>query len=267
VLVVEPDRQRRHELVAALVASGADYLGADHVIVQPGSRTVLAFPTPLDSGKLLTADQVALAMTVSLVVAAEHGDEGGGVDRLARAHGCARLLVAALSDAPDAHEVVRCVSGILAAAAVWSVPAEDPRAFAALVGGLDGPVTHELVTWRRPLSRSPDVVTVRFARGGVVVDVEHARALEVDESELFTVDTLGWSVIDPDPAGTEALLAQLADAGVDLRGAHSWTGEHRTARRPPGRGCSGAVGPFGARSGRRAAPCAGPAARVRRPPG
>jgi hypothetical protein len=71
VLLVEPDADRRHELVAAMVDGGAAYLGADHVVLQPGSRTVSAFPTPLRTDTALTADQVASVVTISVVVVPE----------------------------------------------------------------------------------------------------------------------------------------------------------------------------------------------------
>jgi hypothetical protein len=136
---------------------------------------------------------------------------------LERANGCARLLVTALPGAPDPHELVRCVAGMSAAAGVWAVPATDPAAFAAAVVALPDPAPHELVTSRRPLGAEGDLVTVRFAHGGVVADVGSARALELDESELTTVDALRWSVVATEPETDAALLAQLAEAGVDLR--------------------------------------------------
>jgi hypothetical protein len=100
---------------------------------------------------------------------------------------------------------------------VWAVPAADPAAFAAAVVALPDPAPHELVTSRRPLGADADLVTVRFAHGGVVADVGSGRALELDESELATVDALRWSVVATAPETDAALLAQLAGAGVDLQ--------------------------------------------------
>ncbi len=126
VLLVEPDADRRHELVAAMVDGGAAYLGADHVVLQPGSRTVSAFPTPLRTDTALTADQVASVVTISVVVVPEQ--DATSAEPLTRANGCARLLATALPDTADAQELVRSLSGADAAAAVWAVPAADPAA-------------------------------------------------------------------------------------------------------------------------------------------
>jgi hypothetical protein len=61
------------------------------------------------------------------------------------------------------------------------------------------------MTWsrsRRPLGTDEDLVTVRFAHGGVVADLGVAWALELDESELGTVDALRWSVVATTPSRT-----------------------------------------------------------------
>ena len=215
VLLVEPDADRRHELVAAMVDGGAAYLGADHVVLQPGSRTVSAFPTPLRTDTALTADQVAPVVTISVVVVPEQ--DATSAEPLTRANGCARLLATALPDTADAQELVRSLAGLTAAAAVWAVPAADPAAFSAAVAALPDPMTHDLVTSRRPLGTDGDLVTVRFAHGGVVADLGVARALELDESELGTVDALRWSVVATTPESDAALITQLAGAGVDLQ--------------------------------------------------
>lgn len=216
VLVLEPDRRRRHEVVAALVAHGAGYVGADHVVLQAGSRTVLACPTPLDVGPPVTADRVTPAMAVSMILVSD--PTGGAVERLSSAHGCARLLVTALPGARDAHEVLRCVAMVTATAAIWSIPTDDTSAVAGVVHGLDATTpAPQMVSWRRPSAEQPDLMTIRFARGGVVVGVADGTALEIDESELPVIDALGWPEFQPDSSTRTALLAQLAAAGVDLQ--------------------------------------------------
>lgn len=232
VVVVEPDPGRRRNLVAALVDAGAAYLGADHIGLHAGSRTVSAFPTPLRSDRPLAADQVASCATISLVVVPEI--DAPNPELLERANGCARLLVASLPGAADPHEVVRCLASVSAAAGVWAVPAVDPAEFAAAVSALPDPSPHELVTSRRPLGATGEVVVVRFAHGGVICDVGAARALELDESELATVDTLGWSAVTGAPQPDAALLAQLAEGGVDLRSVVA-----AGVRRAPGPGSYG----------------------------
>jgi hypothetical protein len=216
VLIVDAAPDRRHRLVNELVAAGAGYLGADQVIALAGSRTVLACPTPLGSGGGVRAEQVVPTMTCDVVVVADDDPVVHAPERISRAHGCARLLAAALPDAVDRSEVLRSVAGLVAGADPWCVAVDDPNSAAEAVAALSGSAERELVTWRRPLPDRDDLVVVRFADGGVVVDLERAKVLELDGAELPVIDALGWS-LPQDPAARTALLGQLAEAGVDLR--------------------------------------------------
>ena len=220
VLIVDDDAGSRHALVAALLAGGAGYLGADRVVLQPGSRTVLALPTPLDGdGDPVRPEQVATATTVSVVVIIGHGDPSDetGPERLGRAHGCARLLVDGLQVVSDGHALVHAAAELVAAAAIWELVAADPAADAAAIAALDGPATHELVVVRRPAQDDPEVAIVRFRHGGVLVDVARRLAFEVAEEELPTVDAVRRPVIAREPAVDAAVFEQLAAAGIDLR--------------------------------------------------
>jgi hypothetical protein len=226
--VVEPDAGLRHRVVAALVDSGADYLGADHVVALAGSRTVLACPTPLaDSGGPDPAAVVPLA-GIDLVLVPEVESAGPSAEALTRAHGAARLLAATLPEATDAPEVVRVVATLLAGAGVWSVPAADATAFVDAVASLDVAAPRELVRWRRLQAASDDLVLVRFAEGAVLADLASGVVLEADRSELAALDSLGWSTGLVAGEQSEVLDA-IARAGIDLRPAATARGA-----RPPG---------------------------------
>jgi hypothetical protein len=228
VVVVEPDRARRHRLVGALVAAGAGYLGADHVVAMPGSRTVLACPTPLLDPQGPGPADVVPCSSVDLVVVPDPDRSDTSVEALARAHGAARVLAATLPDATDAPEVVRVVASLAAGAGVWSVAAGDPAAFAASIDAIGAPAPRELVTLRRPQRDRDELVLVRLADGAALVDLSSHVVLEIDPSELAAVDSLGWSTGLAAEQQSDVLDA-LAGAGIDLRPAAVARGV-----RPPG---------------------------------
>jgi hypothetical protein len=218
VLVVEPDPALRHRLVGALLGEGGGYLGADHVVAVPGSRTVLPLPTPLHHDDSRPVGQVAPMAVIDLVVVPDAATPADAApEPLGRAHGCARLLAAVAPGPDDASDALGVVATLCAGADVWSVPCQDPDGFASAVAGLPGTSPRELVTWRRPVPDDEGLVVVRFARGGVVADLGRGAVLEVAESELGAIDTLGWATGATHSGAADALLGQLAAAGVDLR--------------------------------------------------
>lgn len=222
VVVLDDDAERRRRLVTALVADGADYLGADHLVAVPGSRTLLACPTPVP-GAALPAERVTPFMVADLVVVVGTPPEppaAGDAVRLPRANGAARLLAAALQKVEDRSELVRVVTALAAGADVWWLRSDAPAALAARVAGLPAGSPRDVATWRRPLPDRDERVAIRFAHGGLLVDTDRAVVLELDESELAVIDELGWFP-PQDPAAADAVLEDLAVAGVDLRAAAS----------------------------------------------
>lgn len=219
VLLLDDDDDGRHHLVAACVAAGARYLGADHVVVRAGSRTVLAVPTPLRAG-LPPVDRatVAAATTVSLIVVLDRTP--GRTDPpfvLGGPYGCARLALDALSAGQDGQDAVRVAAMLAGGAAVWSVPvAGEPADVVAQLSALTSPDEEDLVVVRRPMPSVPGLLVVRFPHGGVVADVDAELVFELAEDELATVDALRWPVVATDPERDAEVAAQLAALGVDL---------------------------------------------------
>lgn len=220
VVVLDADAQRRRRLVTALVAAGADYLGADHLVAVPGSRTLLACPTPVPDDAV-PPERVTQFMVADLVVVVDTPPEPPVVDgavRLSRANCAARVLAAALPRVEDRAELVRVVTALAAGADAWWLRGEAPAAMAARVLTLPPTSAREVATWRRPLPGRDEPMALRFGRGGVVVDTDRAVVLELDESELAVIDELGWFP-PQDPASAAAVLEDLTAAGIDLRDA------------------------------------------------
>jgi hypothetical protein len=224
VLILDPDDAARHQLVAACVAGGARYLGADRVVLPPGSRSVLAVPTPLRFGAPLGRAQVARATTVDVVVVVDRSsgaEAGAPLASLGGPHGCARLLVDGLAAGEDGQELARAAATLAAGATVWSVPGAAAAVLSATIADLSPPSGRELVVVRRPVPGQPGVVVARFADGGVLADLDRSLVFELADDELATVDALRWPVVAVDPEHDRVVIERLAGLGIDLRPAVS----------------------------------------------
>lgn len=222
VVVLDADAERRRRFVSALVAAGADYLGADHLVAVPGSRTLLACPTPVP-GNTVPPERVTPFMVADLVLVVDSPPEPPAADgavRLSRANCAARVLATALPRVGDRAELVRVVTTMAAGADAWWFRAGAPAAMAARVLTLPPTSAREAATWRRPVPDRDEPRAIRFAHGGVLADTDRAVVLELYESELAVIDELGWFP-PKDPASAAAALEDLTAAGIDLRDAAS----------------------------------------------
>lgn len=228
VLVIGDDANVRHAALSSLVECGATLLASDRAVLVPGSCTVLAFPTPTlraassNEGGGAASTPTPAAAPIDAVVVLDTGADAV-VEQLGRPHGCALLLADQLPHASDPLQMLHTAADLSAAVDFWSVPSEgaEPvgRLIEAIVGDRDDRREPDVVVTRRLSGHDEDLFAVRFARGGVLVDLGAIRALEIAEQELPVLDRLGWSQLRPVQGVDREVVDALAAAGIDVRAA------------------------------------------------